>query len=114
MKLQEYIQQKKILKQNKLNELINYLKYFDKGDIINPLNIKEKLNLSDTENQELFSYLSSFGIYKHVYRYYCPKCNHLSMDIYESLDEIDEVNECENCNCDLPEKNMNTLQYILR
>ncbi len=97
------------LKQSQLNKLKETLEMYDVGDIINPHDFKEKLFLTSQENQRLFSCLSSFGIFKHVYRYYCPTCNHLSYDTYNSLEEIDNIIECENCYHELPE---GTYKYI--
>lgn len=93
---------------------MNYLKRFKKGSIINPSNINSKLGLSDKEGQKLFSILSSFGTFKHVYRYYCPKCNNLSDDIYMSLEELDELEECDKCGCSLPEEKYRYIAIYFR
>jgi len=92
------------LEQNQIQKLVSYLENFDKGNIINPSNINSKLGLKDKESQKLFSVLSSFGAFQHVYRYYCPNCNNLSYEIYNSLDEINKVEECEECYHDLPQE----------
>lgn len=77
--------------------LIKYLEYVDSlkiNDYVFKNNLIEKFDINENQCLNLLSLLSRENILKKVYRFYCPKCQKFDGDAYESLEEIEQCNEC--------------------
>lgn len=89
----------KILKSDfnsNLNDIIEFLLIYKKGDFIYPSVIKRKLNLDNDNVYKLLSILEREKILKMYYEAFCYRCNK-SIKMYETFAEIDDSIICDNC-----------------
>ena len=97
---------------NKLNNILEYIQTKSVESYIYPEVIEEKLKISMSECMKIFVYLEKFDELKQVYKLYCPKCKDFSREIYESINELEEENECEFCGNELFEDE-NPYKYVV-
>ena len=95
--IENYLLEQSQLNNEQLEQLIGKLKYYNNGSYIDPYDIKDFLDLNDKENQKLFGKLIGYGAVKPAYKYYCPKCGKYSDYPVDTLEELDETENCEEC-----------------
>ena len=97
---------------NKLKDILEYIQTKPIESYIYPEVVEEKLKISISECMRIFVYLEKFNVLKQVYKLYCPKCKDFSSEIYESINELEEENECEICGNELFEEE-NPYKYVV-
>lgn len=87
-----------------LENILEYIQTKPLQSYVYPEVVEDKLGIDITLCMKLFIYLEKFGLLKQVYKLYCPNCKDFSGTMYESLNDLEEANECEFCGKDLFEE----------
>jgi hypothetical protein len=77
-----------------------------------PEDLIEKLGISEKESFRLLATFSYHSIVKQVYKLFCPVCGDVSYKTFESLNEIEHYQYCNDCGKDLLSSD-NPNRYII-
>ena len=97
---------KKIINDDKLQELIDFLIIYKKGSYIYPSVLKRQFNYSDKEIYKILSILEKEKIITMYYEVICDNCNK-TIQFVQYYKDLEEYYYCENC-----ESNINTMYSV--
>lgn len=97
--IEKYLLEHKPIPIEKIKDLLKILTYFKLGSYIHPFKIKDDLDLTNEDINNLFGKLVSYGVIKPAYQLYCPSCGWYSEYPVDTLEEIDMIEICSNDEC---------------
>lgn len=111
MNIIEYLKQQKVIPQDKADKFIELLATYEENDVLYDNAIKQ-LDLTNDENERLFSELERENYVDRIYIIVCPYCDSLGNTYVESFD-IPETDECRFCHNEFNHKENNMEAFRL-
>lgn len=81
----------------KLTDILRYILSKPINSYIYPELVQEKFGIDLEDCMKLLIILEKRDIIKTVYKLYCPICADFTEQIFESINDLEEYEECEEC-----------------
>ncbi|WP_317411548.1 hypothetical protein [Clostridium baratii] len=94
-----------------LEKIIIYISTKNKGTYVYPEVLEEKFGLDMNKSFKICVFLEKRSLLKRVYKLYCPNCQEIGDEMFDSFNEIEDYGYCEICGKNLIDEK-NPYKYI--
>ena len=96
-KVKNYLKRYKLLDDDSILKFLELLSIYKLNSFIFPQYFIDNANITDDVCYKIFSHLANLGILELNYKIYCSHCHHITNEIFESLNEVEDYLNCESC-----------------
>ena len=111
-KVEIYLKSHKILKNDSIMLFVNLLSIYKLNSFIYPQYFIDNSGITENECYKVLSHLANLGILKLNYKIYCSHCHHVTDEIFETLNDVEDYWNCESCS-DLISNEGNPFKYLI-